>query len=128
MSSATDNTQAPANQDEPVVQYILIRTDLGWNSGAMIAQACHASIAAISRTLDSPATRRYLDDLPNMRKVVLKADKSEDLIRTETKLKEANVPHHLWIEQPENVPTCLAASPQPKQVVQAIFKHFKLLR
>lgn len=132
MSSAVDTTQKAENQrdnqDEPIVQYILIRTDLGWNSGAMIAQACHASIASISRTLDTPATRRYLEDLQNMHKVVLKADKLDDLIKTETKLKEANVPHHLWIEQPENLPTCLAASPQPKHLIQSIFKHFKLLK
>lgn len=122
------NAREGEKTESPIVQYILIRTDLNWNSGAMIAQACHASVASISRTMDSYLTREYLHDLSNMHKVVLRADRLEDLIKTESKLKEANISHHLWIEQPENVPTCLAVSPQPKHLIQSIFKHFKLLK
>lgn len=113
---------------DPIVQYVLIRTDLNWSTGALIAQACHASIASISHTLDHTATKDYLKDLDNMHKVVLGSDKIEDLLRVESKLKEANIAHHLWVERPENIVTCLAASPQPKSVVQSIFKRLKLLK
>lgn len=94
----------------------------------MIAQACHASIASITRNLESPATKKYLGDLTNMHKVVLRAETVEDLTKTESSLQEANIPCHMWIEQPENIPTCLACSPQPKALVQGIFRHLKLLR
>lgn len=114
--------------DGQIVQYIVVRTDLNWSQGAQIAQACHASVASIARTLDSPATKGYLEDLTNMRKVILRADRLEDLRQAETKLQETNIAFHLWIEQPENIPTCLACSPQPKRLVQAIFRNLKLLK
>lgn len=117
-----------SDNKEPIVQYILVRNDLNWNKGAMIAQSCHASVAVIANTLTSLSTRLYLDDLENMHKVVLKADKVGDLEQIENKLKEANIAHHVWIEKPENIATCLAVSPQPKSLVQAFFKHLKLLK
>ena len=52
-----------------------------------------------------------------MHKVVLEAKTEADLITTANKLKEANIDHKLWIEQPENFPTCLAVKPYPKEVV-----------
>ena len=44
------------------------------------------------------------------------------------KLKEGSVDHKLWVEQPENYPTCLATRPYPKQEVQHFFKKLKLFR
>jgi peptidyl-tRNA hydrolase len=128
-----DDQKGPATCQEqqqagPIVQYIVVRTDLNWGQGAMIAQACHASVAAISQTIDSQPTRDYLSDLKSMHKVILKADKLEDLLGVEQKLKESKVAHHLWIEQPEGVASCLACSPQPKPLVQAIFRRLKLFR
>jgi Peptidyl-tRNA hydrolase PTH2 len=43
-------------------------------------------------------------------------------------LTEASVQHKLWIEQPENIPTCLATKPCPKQDIQKYFKKFKLFK
>lgn len=125
MDSSSNNIESPA---DPVIQYILIRTDLKWTKGAMIAQACHASVASIVKNLDLKSTKDYLDDLENMHKVVLGADSVDDIIKVESKLKEANIPHHVWLEKPENVVSCLAVTPQPKSLVQTIFRHFKLLR
>ncbi len=34
----------------------------------------------------------------------------------------------LWIEQPENYPTCLATKPYLKTEIQEYFKKFKLLK
>lgn len=110
------------------MQYVLLRTDLNWSTGALIAQACHASIAAIANTLNDASTKQYLATLGDMHKVILKAEKVDDLIQAEGKLREANISHHLWYEKPENVATCLAVSPQPKSLVQGFFKHLKLLK
>lgn len=123
-----DKTAELDANNGPIVQYIVVRTDLNWSTGAVIAQACHASVSAIARTITNPITTRYLEDLTNMHKVILKAEKLEDLQRIEEKLKEVNIDHHTWIERPENVITCLACSPQPKPLVQAIFRHLKLLK
>lgn len=111
-----------------LVQYILVRTDLNWSTGALIAQACHASVASIANTFSKPNTVNYLKDLGNMHKVILQATKEQDLIKVANLLKEANIDHHLWVEKPENLITCLAVSPQPKLSIASFFRHFKLLR
>ena len=58
-----------------IVQYILVRSDLcktlGWPVGALVAQACHASTAAIHMFYDHEDTKKYLSDLDNMHKIIL---------------------------------------------------------
>lgn len=60
-----------------LVQYIVVRRDLllHWGLGAIIAQACHASSAALWQYRDDPNVLAYVapDALPRMRKVVLEA-------------------------------------------------------
>ncbi|KAJ1680144.1 peptidyl-tRNA hydrolase domain-containing protein 1 [Spiromyces aspiralis] len=33
------------------------------------------------------------------------------LLSISESLTNINIPHHLWVEQPENIPTCLATVP-----------------
>ena len=58
-----------------IVQYVVVRGDLvkvqKWPLGALIAQACHASSAAIHLFYDAQHTQQYLSDLDRMHKVVL---------------------------------------------------------
>ena len=68
-----------------------------------------------SRVISDDHTQKYLSDLDNMHKVVLETG-PDDLTKISEKLKEAGVDHKLWIEQPENFPTCLAVKPYPKEV------------
>lgn len=123
---ANDNVKADSS--DSIVQYILVRTDLNWTTGALIAQACHASVATISETVQNQFTKSYLGDLDNMRKVTLRAEKLEDLTSVQAVLRNAGIEHRLWIEKPENIATCLACSPQPKSLVQAVFRHLKLFK
>jgi Peptidyl-tRNA hydrolase PTH2 len=44
------------------------------------------------------------------------------------KLEESSVPHKLWIEQPEDFPTCLATAPLPKASIQHFFKKLQLCK
>ena len=44
---------------------------LNWPTGAVIAQACHACIAAIHVFYSEESTKEYLKDLQSMHKVVL---------------------------------------------------------
>jgi hypothetical protein len=46
----------------------------------------------------------------------------------ELKLEENHVLHKMWIEQPENFPTCIVVKPYPKEEVQKYFKKLKLFK
>ncbi|CAB3235865.1 unnamed protein product [Arctia plantaginis] len=115
-----------------LVQYILLRTDLlkelGWSIGAVVAQACHASTAVLHLNKDDEYTVKYLNDMDNMHKVVLEVPDEGALIKVAAKLKENSIAHKLWIEQPENIPTCLAIKPYPKDEVKKYVGKFKLLK
>ena len=58
--------------------------------------------------------------------MVLEVKGETQLQNLATKLQEAGVRHKLWIEQPEVLPTCLAAAPARKSNVQQYFKKLKL--
>lgn len=115
-----------------IVQYIVVRKDLlkelGWPVGAVIAQACHAVTAVVHLYRDDEQTKLYLDDLDNMHKVVLEAKDESSLIKLKDILLENGIKHKLWVEQPENISTCLVAKPYPKEDVQKYFKQFKLFK
>jgi hypothetical protein len=44
------------------------------------------------------------------------------------KLEATGITHKLWIEQPEDIPTCLATKPYPKSKVSAHFKNLKMCK
>lgn len=115
-----------------LVQYVVVRGDLlrllSWPIGAVIAQACHASTAAQWMHRDDSNTLQYTSDLDNMHKVVLEAPSQDELEKLSGKLSADEIDHKLWIEQPENIPTCLATKPYPKQQIQSYFKKFKLFK
>ena len=114
---------------DKIVQYIVIRKDVvhRWPLGATVAQGCHAAAAAIAKSISSETTQSYLSDLINMTKCVLGVDNEEDLKALANRLSESKIAHHLWIEQPENVPVSLASAPDYKSKLSPYFKSFKLL-
>ncbi|XP_066254428.1 putative peptidyl-tRNA hydrolase PTRHD1 [Euwallacea similis] len=115
-----------------IVQYIVVRgdllKDLKWPVGAILAQACHAVTAVTHLFYEDEQTMSYLKDLDSMHKVVLEASDEQSLVNLTKKLEEEGVKHKLWIEQPENIPTCLAVKPYKKEDVQQYFKKFKLFK
>ncbi|CAG5046391.1 unnamed protein product [Parnassius apollo] len=115
-----------------IVQYILLRSDLlkdlGWSIGALVAQACHASSAVLYIFKDDEYTVQYMNDLDSMHKVVLEIPNEESLRKIAEKLKENSIDCKLWIEQPENIPTCLALKPYPKEEVKKFVGKFKLFK
>ena len=52
----------------------------------------------------------------------------DELVSLSKRLGEAEKGYKLWVEQPEDYPTCLATKPYPKSEIQQYFKHFKLLK
>lgn len=69
-----------------------------------------------------------------MHKIVLQTPKNVPLDRLAAQLAEAGAsdalpPHYLWVEQPENLPTCLAIAPNRKpEALTRILKKCTLLR
>ncbi|XP_064781257.1 putative peptidyl-tRNA hydrolase PTRHD1 [Oncorhynchus masou masou] len=125
---AASGTAAP----RCLVQYVVVRSDLvntlSWPLGAVISQACHAATAAIHLNYNDPDTQEYLAELDSMHKVVLQALDQASLSSLSETLTEKGVAHKLWVEQPENVPTCLALKPYPKDTVHTLLRKFKLFK
>jgi hypothetical protein len=74
MSAAADSTPEPATSPSPavgeearkeaedvVVQYVVLRRDLAdaWPMGSVVAQGCHAAVAAVWAHRDHPDTAAY---------------------------------------------------------------------
>lgn len=122
------------NDSKPIVvkpvQYVILRTDLvkSWPTGAYVAQACHASTAALLKFYDDKNTQIYASDLENMTKITLGIKSEEKLKNLSKKLTDEGIDHHLWNEQPENYPTALATKPYLKKDVEVYFKKFNLLK
>lgn len=60
--------------------------------------------------------------------ISFQAPDEESLTKLADRLRENSIDHKLWIEQPENIPTCVAVKPYKKEDVQQYFKEFKLFR
>lgn len=228
-STAMSEVQAHQEQpaaDDPIVQWVVLRrdlwTDIGWPLGPVIAQACHASSAAMFTHLDDPVTQQYIaqDNIDHMHKVrlnkpatacpaasvshgastthklpggrlclrltggaatvaaavnycsahskqptsiasslkstvcgeeldasdthllsslavkghavfvqvVLEVKSEQQLVNLSKKLEQEGILHKLWIEQPENYPTCLATKPYQKSQAAALFKKLQLCK
>lgn len=91
------------------------------------AQACHAVSAVLEETKEDPTTIAYLNQLDSMHKVVLAAPNLESLSNLAQKLGESGLVYKLWIEHPENIPTCIALKPYPRDEVKGLLRHLKLL-
>ncbi|KEP60057.1 UNVERIFIED_CONTAM: Peptidyl-tRNA hydrolase PTH2 domain-containing protein [Hammondia hammondi] len=119
-----------AGRADPIVQYVVLRKDLqtglGWPTGAVIAQACHACISVVASAYSEPDVQAYLAEGDNMRKVVLEVHSEEDLRKISETLDTKGICHKLWIEQPEGIPTCVAIQPMRRSKVNSLLKSFKL--
>lgn len=132
-AAASDGTDTGSSiESDTVIQYVVLRRDLidTWPLGSLVTQGCHASVAAIWSHKDDPFTLQYCDasNLDSMHKVTLEVKGQAQIVNLSEKLKSGGIDHKLWIEQPENIPTCLATKPYPKSVVSSFFKKLKLCK
>ncbi|XP_022951520.1 putative peptidyl-tRNA hydrolase PTRHD1 isoform X1 [Cucurbita moschata] len=115
-----------------LVQYVVLRRDLidSWPLGSVVTQGCHASVSAIWLNKDDPHTSEYCSpqNIDSMHKVTLEVKGETQIVNLSEKLKANSIVHKLWVEQPENIPTCLASKPYPKSVVSPFFKKLKLCK
>eukprot|EP01134_Creolimax_fragrantissima_P003414 CFRG3414T1 len=117
---------------ESLVQYVVLRKDLirtlGWPVGSVVAQGCHASIAALMQHKDEPNVKSYLSNLDKMTKVVMEVKNESQLLKLSELLKCRNIVHRVWTEQPENYVTALATIPYTKEQFGDAFKKCQLMR
>ncbi|KAL2894112.1 putative peptidyl-tRNA hydrolase PTRHD1, partial [Bienertia sinuspersici] len=103
-----------SSEEELVVQYVVVRRDLidTWPLG------------------NDPATLSYCSpsSLDSMHKVTLEVKGEIQIVNLSEKLKSNGILHKLWIEQPENIPTCLATKAYPKSMVSPFFRKLKLCK
>eukprot|EP00043_Microstomoeca_roanoka_P023021 m.257538 g.257538 ORF g.257538 m.257538 type:complete len:150 (+) comp25572_c0_seq1:188-637(+) len=115
-----------------LVQIVVVRADLwracGWSIGSLIAQGAHAAVAALMENAGLPSVQAYTHALPTMRKVIKQVKNEAALRKLSEQLKEQEIIHHLWIEQPENTPTCLATVPLPADSISKPLKKLQLFR
>jgi len=117
-----------ASNTRNLVQYVIVRGDLKWPTGALIGQGCHASVAAICSNINDPQTSEYLQDLDHMTKVVLKAESEQQILDASKTLEENDIKHYVWREQPENIISALATVPRDRDVLKPLLANFKLFR
>ncbi len=73
------------SKTSPLVQYIVVRKDLAWPAGALIAQACHAATSVIHMFYEHQDTKDYLADIDNMHKIVLQVENLRHILIHEPK-------------------------------------------
>ncbi|KAK9266060.1 hypothetical protein L1049_021465 [Liquidambar formosana] len=131
-SDVAPNDVVKAENADVLVQYVVLRRDLidTWPLGSVVTQGCHASVSAIWTHKDDPHTVEYCSpgNIDSMHKVTLEVKGEPQILNLSQKLTASSIAHKLWIEQPENIPTCLATKPYPKSIVSSFFKKLKLCK
>ncbi|CAL9229865.1 unnamed protein product [Arabidopsis halleri] len=131
-ASSRNDENSAEKPDDVVVQYVVLRRDLidSWPLGSVVTQGCHASVAAIWSFKDDPVTLQYCDPqhIDSMHKVTLEVKGETQMMNLSEKLKLGGISHKLWMEQPENIPTCIATKPYHKSQVSSFFKKLKLCK
>jgi len=81
--------------------------------GALINQACHACTAmAWDARGDEQAAAYFSEEEGQMVKYSMGAKVLGDLEKAAEQLDKAGLPYRLWVEQPENIPVCIATWPR----------------
>ncbi|RVX17498.1 putative peptidyl-tRNA hydrolase PTRHD1 [Vitis vinifera] len=131
-SNAIVSSDGKAANPDILVQYVVLQRDLieKWPLGSIVTQGCHASVCAIWAYKDDPHTIEYCspENIDSMHKVTLEVKGETQMENLVEKLRAGGIAHKLWIEQPENIPTCLATKPYPKSIVSPFFRKLKLCK
>lgn len=130
-TKANSTTTPPqVSEEDPTVQYVVVRRDLltTWPTGSVLAQAVHASVAAIWASRSESRTAEYCDSTQQMRTVVLEAKDGTEVEQVGKQLTNADIRHVIWREQPEAIVTALATWPAKRSVVKRHFGKLRLFR
>ncbi len=113
-------------------QIIIIRTDLNMGKGKIAAQASHASVSAYLLTNDKhpDVAREWINQ--GQKKVVLKVNAEDDLIRLFRKAKDEGIPSVIITDAgrtqiPSGSKTAVGIGPWDEQTLTRLFGDLKLL-
>lgn len=110
---------------EHPLQYIVVRNDLHYPVGALMAQAAHAAVLAIHTFKDDRETAAFLSRPGEMRTVILQCTRDE-LARLEQALSSSRIKHAPWVELPENDRTAIGLAPTRKSAVAEMLRGLRL--
>ena len=106
-------------------QVIVLRADLNMSCGKAAAQACHASLMASEEARKTQPSwwRAWMKE--GQRKIVLKVNSEDELLRKEREAKEAGIPSALisdmgLTELPPGTITALGIGPAPEMMIDKI--------
>ena len=104
---------------------LVIRKDLKWKSGPVIAQAAHAVSGLLWTHATDQRVIEYMSRLDQMTKIVYKVPDLKELKDLKTDLDSLNILSYEWIEMPENVTSCIAFGPLERnsEINQILEKH-----
>ncbi|KAJ2690302.1 hypothetical protein IWW39_000853 [Coemansia spiralis] len=108
---------------EARTMFIVMRKDL-----VKVHATPHDTLAAIHKFREDERVKEYLSDVDGMHKVVLETKNEASLVKVADSLKQQDIPYYLWVEQPENTPTCLATVPVMRSDLGDALKRCSLLR
>ncbi len=115
-----------------IKQAIVVRSDLDMGKGKMVAQGCHASLMSYfeAERADKKITKQWLDE--GEKKIVLKVDGEEALIKLFKAFQYKNVPCALVMdagltELPPGTKTALGVGPWKGDEVDQFTGTLKLL-
>lgn len=124
--------QKAANSTDPLVMYIILNRSLAekekWPIGSMIAQACHAATKSLWTFKDEQSVLEYTSNINSMTKITLAMRNAEQLKKLGETFTEKNIEYVEWIEQPENILTCIATKPIRKSAVGTTLKKCSLYK
>ena len=111
------------------IQYIIINNELKMSCGKKCAQASHASISVIEKV-----NQKIMNEWKQqgMKKIVLKIDSTEKLIKKFQEIKDAKLPVALITDAgktqiPSGSKTAFACGPIKEETAKIYFKNLKLL-
>ncbi|KAJ2415127.1 hypothetical protein GGI10_001911 [Coemansia sp. RSA 2530] len=113
---------------EARTMFIVMRKDLVKVHATPHDTRSHAAVAAIHKFREDERVKEYLSDVDGMHKVVLETKNEASLVKVADSLKQQDIPYYLWVEQPENTPTCLATVPVMRSDLGDALKRCSLLR
>jgi len=121
--ASTPSVETSSGTGRSIKQFLFLRSDLeGFTTGSLVAQGCHASVAALEKYRHTPQVVDYVKHLGSMTTVVYEILGSE-LEAVVASLDEMGIGHHCWLEGGV-IPTCIATWPIDIEV-DTKFKKFR---
>lgn len=124
-------------KNNEVIQYIIVRTDLGMSKGKIAAQVAHAAVESYKKTfIEGWDSDEYMDVIntwnhTGTKKVVLDGGSLSQFEATLASLDDTVI-HHLVVDQGRteiepDTPTCVGVGPDFAKKLTPMFKHLELL-